>query len=263
MRLITIEELFAVAGGLQSVADEHLGAAAINAPNCPEGYVGVVLTSQTVVEAHNVGVTTSIGVNGFLPAANLQGSVPAGTTSTTAAQYCIPDLSRKDNSDRDAACVHKESFLSCGKLAKDIKVGDVMQLSDERTLAPGEGTVTYSALKTTPGYRIITESGTSLVCSDTAPIPTTDGIILAPNVLAKSVAVRHDHNNSSEMVWEKVTAVESVGEIEVQHITVGDKCFWAGEKQHSYILHHNIKQQTVFTSDGRVVYDGFDVTNCF
>jgi hypothetical protein len=32
-----------------------------------------------------------------------------------------------------------------------------------------------------------------------------------------------------------------VGEIKVQHITVGDKCFWAGEKQGKYILHHNMK----------------------
>jgi hypothetical protein len=27
----------------------------------------------------------------------------------------------------------------------------------------------------------------------------------------------------------------------VQHITVGDRCFWAGEKRGAYILHHNSK----------------------
>lgn len=29
--------------------------------------------------------------------------------------------------------------------------------------------------------------------------------------------------------------------IQVQYITVGDKCFWAGERKGAYILHHNMK----------------------
>lgn len=138
-------------------------------------------------------------------------------------------------------CVQIASHLPCGKAAGDILVGTEMQLSDQVSLKAGVGVVSYSKRKKAPGYRLTTVSGVSLVCSNTAPIPTTDGIVLAPNVLGKSVAVRRDEGGTSHSAWEMVASVDAIGEIEVQHITVGDKCFWAGEKPNSYILHHNIK----------------------
>jgi hypothetical protein len=138
------------------------------------------------------------------------------------------------------ACVSIDSLLPDGRLAGDITVGDEMQLADERTLEPGSGVVSYSQIKTAAGFRITTASGASLKCSDTAPIPTPEGLVLAPDLLGKQVAVRQDDEQAS-VRWEKVTAVDSIGQIQVQHITVGDKCFWAGEKPGSYILHHNLK----------------------
>ena len=41
------------------------------------------------------------------------------------------------------------------------------------------------------------------------------------------------------VAWEAVARVEPVGPIDVQHISVNDKCFWAGERAGTYILHHN------------------------
>lgn len=138
-------------------------------------------------------------------------------------------------------CVAVASILPGGMCAGEIRVGDTMELADAKTLSAGTGTVSYSECKHAQGVRLVTTSGASLVCSDTAPIPTPDGLMLAPNLLGKQVAVRRDGEKPGVPVWEVVVEVELVGAIQVQHITVGDKCFWAGEKNSVYILHHNLK----------------------
>ncbi|MYN16397.1 hypothetical protein GTP81_06490 [Rugamonas sp. FT107W] len=138
-------------------------------------------------------------------------------------------------------CVSVDSLLPGGQTAGEIRVGDTMELADERTLEGGTGAVSYSQKKLVPGFRITTESGVTLKCSDTAPIPTPEGLVLAPELLHKKVPVRRDEDGVISVAWEKVTSVESIGEIYVQHITVGDRCFWAGEKAGAYILHHNLK----------------------
>ncbi len=141
----------------------------------------------------------------------------------------------------DAGCVEIGSLLPSGMTAGSVKVGDVMQLADEDTLEAREGIVTYSERKKAKGYRITTRGGISLVCSDTAPLLTEEGLVLAPNVLGKVVATRRHYGARILTEWEAVETVESVGEIEVQHITVGDRCFWAGERSGAFILHHNSK----------------------
>ena len=89
------------------------------------------------------------------------------------------------------------------------------------------------------GYRITTQSGISLLCSDTAPICTDDGFVKAPELLGKKVAVRVDDAHNLVTRFELVEVVAEVGMLEVQHITVGDQAFWAGAEHGSYILHHN------------------------
>lgn len=138
-------------------------------------------------------------------------------------------------------CVAVASILPGGMRAGEIRVGDTMQLADAKTLSAGSGVVSYSECKQAQGVRLVTASGASLVCSDTAPIPTPDGLMLAPDLLGKQVAVRRDSEKPGVPAWELVVAVEPIGAISVQHITVGDKCFWAGEKDKVYILHHNLK----------------------
>jgi hypothetical protein len=143
----------------------------------------------------------------------------------------------------EGGCVAIESYLPDGRTAGAVKVGDTMQLGDEVTMGTATGVVGYSMLKAARGYRITTESGASLVCSDTAPIPTRDKGLLTPaKLLGEHVAVRWDESGMTSAGWETVSKVEEVGTIQVQHITVGDKCFWSGEKKGAYILHHNMKQ---------------------
>ena len=146
----------------------------------------------------------------------------------------------------DAACVHIDSHLPSGGIAGNVKNGDVLDLSDNLTLDESKGVVSYSETKPANGYRISTKSA-SLICSDTAPIPVKDGSYKHPQDLAgHEVPVMVDGVKS----WEPIESIDHVGEIQVQHITVGDRCFWAGEKDGSYILHHNQKgDNTVSASD--------------
>lgn len=141
-------------------------------------------------------------------------------------------------------CVHVDSILPDGRRAGDIRVGDTMQLGDEYTinLDSTVGLVSYSEEKTMAGFRITTQSGISLVCSDTAPLWTDEGYVLAPSVCGKRVAIRIDGSNAIETRFEVVEVVEAVGPIQVQHITVGNRAFWAGANRGAYILHHNLKE---------------------
>jgi hypothetical protein len=136
-------------------------------------------------------------------------------------------------------CVHVASFLPDGRRASEVAEGSMLELADETSLERSEGKVTYSQRKSANGWRIVTVSGISLVCSDTAPIPTTKGLVKAPDLMEHSIAVRKDEGGSTLIGWEAVASVEPVGVIEVQHIFVGERCFWAGEKAGCYILHHN------------------------
>lgn len=136
-----------------------------------------------------------------------------------------------------SCCVAVNSFLPDGKIAGEIKISDLMILADQETLEPATGTVTYSQPSLQPSVRIVTNSGASLICSTTAPIPTTEGLLKAPEVEGKFIAVMI--NNVSK--WDECISVTDVGEQWVQHITVENKCFWAGENSNAFILHHNIK----------------------
>jgi hypothetical protein len=138
-------------------------------------------------------------------------------------------------------CVEISSFLPGRGIAGDVKVGQSLLLADEKTLEAGEGRVTYSESKSAFGFRIVTAGGASLLCSSTAPIPTPDGLVKASDLLGKQVAVRYGDEVTSKIGWELVVEVIDVGQIKVQHITVGDKCFWAGQTKGAYILHHNLK----------------------
>ena len=137
-------------------------------------------------------------------------------------------------------CVQYASLLPDGRTAGEMVIGSEMVLAHEQTLEAGTGVVRFSQRRTFPGFRITTESGITLVCSETAPIPTPNGLVRPPELLGLHVAVRRDEGGSFMTGWEKVTRVDPVGAIDVQQIDVGDRCFWAGEHANAFILHHNI-----------------------
>ena len=111
-----------------------------------------------------------------------------------------------------------------------------METFDPVTSAWGIEVVSYSERKVQPLYMLTTESGIQLSCSSTAPIPVRGGeYVLAPNMLGNETLVMYN----GVVTWEAVTQVVYLGEREIQHITCGDKCFFAGDKYGSFVLHHN------------------------
>lgn len=206
--------------------------------------------SLSVASASFVTITDALGkVLTLYTPSGLQGNVfgtnyttPQGTYTDSwfSTANCTQSISAPDttaSADSTDACVTIDSVFPNGSLAKDTKVGEEMLTSDPYNYFDAElSDVSYSTTKLQPCVRIVTESGASLVCSVTAPIPTYDnGYMMAPDLLNRTVPVMR--NNITN--WEIVIIVENVGDREVQHITVGDRCFWAGETADAFILHHN------------------------
>lgn len=121
--------------------------------------------------------------------------------------------------------------------AGSVVVGDELLLCDPETGSEVFGVVTYSARMRVPGVRMYADDAV-LTCSETAPIPTDKGYLPAPETLGRALAVRGAGGVRRACV---VSHIETAGAIDVQHITVGDRCFWAGDTETAYILHHNLK----------------------
>lgn len=121
--------------------------------------------------------------------------------------------------------------------AGDVLVGDELLLCDPETGVECFGTVTYSKRETVPCVRLHAGEAV-LTCSTTAPIPTDIGYLPAPETLGRGVAVR---SASGAHVARHVERIEGAGVIDVQHITVGDRCFWASDNADFFVLHHNLK----------------------
>lgn len=139
--------------------------------------------------------------------------------------------------DSFGGCPQVDSFVPGDRRVGDTKVGDELTIACPITLNAKEEPVTFSDTKKQPGYRFETENGVSLVASSTAPIPTKAGKYQNPqNLLGEVIATQID----GEHDWSKVIKVESVGDIDVQRITVGNENFWVGEKPGKFVLHHNV-----------------------
>ena len=136
-------------------------------------------------------------------------------------------------------CVHVDSWLPDDRRAGDIKVGDLIQLGDESSacLETRVGLVTHSGTARARAFKMVTTSGTRLLCSDTAAIWTDEGFVLAPHLLGKNVATRVDNEGIVIRFFETVEVLADIGTIDVQHITVSDHAFWAGANPGRYFLH--------------------------
>lgn len=125
-----------------------------------------------------------------------------------------------------ASCVFVDERID-GKRAGDIRVGDVLRIADPDTLAAGEAEVLYSGLSLQPGVKITTETGRTLTCSASAPVATDSGLVRAKHLMHYAAVIEGGS-------YEDVVRVESLGDILVQHIYVGEQCFWVNG-----FLHHN------------------------
>lgn len=128
-------------------------------------------------------------------------------------------------------CVAVDEWID-GKRAGDIKTGDVMRVADPDTLKEAQAEVLYSGLSLQPGVKITTDTGRTLRCSTTAPIATDSGLVRAKHLLNYSVVIEGG-------TYERVVSVEPLGDIAVQHIYLGEQCFWVNG-----FLHHNKTRKT-------------------
>jgi hypothetical protein len=202
----------------------------------PDGVVGGFGAAANTWPLTGDGVTVTFAV--------------AGATSTSQSNYTVTFDGVPVESDPNypggggvgggggGPCVHVDSRLPGGLRAGDVQVGDTLTLIDPETLRESTGTVSYSQTKEAPLWRITTSIGVTLVCSDSAPIPTLHGDYKTPaNLMGQMVPVCR----RGVIGWDAVTDVSALGLGPVQHITVGDRCFWAGEERGGYIAHHNAK----------------------
>lgn len=175
------------------------------------------------------GVTKTFAIAGAASPSEADYTVTIGGVPTQSNPYYqAPD-----------SCVATDSLLPDGRTAGEVKVGDRMLLADPLALG-GElyGIVSRSEPAVRPCYRILTALGVSLVCSDTAPIPVRRGGYRTPGqLMGHSVPIKL----GDVVTWSVVADLQFVGLREVQHITVENACFWAGEREGSFILHHNAK----------------------
>jgi hypothetical protein len=122
--------------------------------------------------------------------------------------------------------------------ADEVAVGDTMIVSDPVTGEHSTGEVSFSETKLVPCVRITTARGVELDCSMTAPIADVEGNqILAPNLFDKVIPVVID----DEFSWDRVVKIETLGDQYVQHITVENNFFLAGNHEGKYVFHHNVK----------------------
>lgn len=138
----------------------------------------------------------------------------------------------------DSWCVVVDSYLKDYDRADEVKVGDVMKVIDPVSFEESDGTVSYSETKTMPCVRVITESGTTLDCSRTAPIADQYGNqVPAPELMNKLIPVC----DLGVFYLDRVVSIEDLGDLEVQHITVENNFFLAGKEKGRYMFHHNMK----------------------
>ncbi len=123
-------------------------------------------------------------------------------------------------------CVGADELID-GKRAGDIRAGDVLRIADPDTLEAGTAPVLFAEPATMPGVRITTETGRTLTCSTSAPIATDSGLVRAKHLLNYDALIEGGEH-------ERVVSVERLGDIRVQHIYLGEKCFWVNG-----FLHHN------------------------
>lgn len=260
--------------GPTSGASGPTGPTGAPGPTGPQGVTGVRLTAPTSITAPNDGagpggsdsVNWSVSGSGgsgnyTFSAAKVSGnggvtylgggtmrfsSTAIATASTTIENQTLTDNVYGVTSVRqitiavEGGCVVVEAWLPCGRQAGDIEVDDKLQLADHVTMESRIGSVTLSEVMTQECVRIETDSGAMLTCSTTAPIPVSDGeFMLAgdPGMVGQHVPVQVNNERS----WSVVTAIVPVGPRKVQGINVLDACFWAGDNEGMYLLHHNKK----------------------
>lgn len=93
-------------------------------------------------------------------------------------------------------------------------------------------------------YEIQTSSGAIVRISESTPLELENHVIITPKELTVNVdELATLKGDSNQLVWEKVTRAEIIGEQPVMHISVGNGSFAAGVNAKNRIITHNAQQK--------------------
>lgn len=133
-------------------------------------------------------------------------------------------------------CLAAHMLLSNGKYARDLEVGDMIDVMDDDMNHVGERPVLALRHAKQNCVELVTKSA-RVVVSTTAPVVTKErGTLYAPQVKGLTVAVRI----KGSFGFEQVLDVRPVGEKPIVRINVGGISFSAGQEADRMIYTHNI-----------------------
>lgn len=131
-------------------------------------------------------------------------------------------------------CVDIESFMPYNLVAKNVIVGDPLEILSGDSIIKGE--VTSIQFIDQPCYRIETNTGIKLIASNSTPITLQNGTV---------ISIMHAGNESLPVIdgdrfyWDPVKRMDYLGIRTVALIAADDGTYAAGEESGRYILTHN------------------------
>lgn len=135
-------------------------------------------------------------------------------------------------------CVDFDTVLPDGRLVRDLKPGDLVPCIDVRV--PRAEVEAHAVRTISIGdeecYRLVTESGATIVQSASTPMDLPDGRIRkTPQMLGQQVLVQRDGRMTPELVCD----LQFVGARQVVKVDLGNRMFLAGEVAGIAIATHN------------------------
>jgi hypothetical protein len=207
-------------------------------------------TNQSDIWVQKVGQGSATGVTVGFQAARTDdrrasgfdwvafGTVGQGSSTPVATPTPTPTPGGGGGGGGGGGCVWVESILPSGQVANDVVIGsDLLLLNRDGTDGYHHEPVERVYKEFQPCYRIHTESGITLVASDSTPITNKEG----PTVwLLDSLGLSVPVLDKGEFRWEKIVQLEPLGDLEVVLISAGNGTYAAGEhRDNRYIFTHN------------------------
>lgn len=137
-------------------------------------------------------------------------------------------------------CVGWDTLLPDGRLVRDLREGDSVLCLDVRTGAVEAFPLRAIRFGNEPVYQLRTESGASIKQSESTPMDVPDGrVVRTPDMVGELVAVKR----GDTITWERVAAVEFIGQETVIRLDLGNRMFFAGDAAQAAIATHNATQK--------------------
>lgn len=173
----------------------------------------------------------------------------SGKTAKVIVEIALQDDGIEPGGTGGPQCVHEDSFLpglaaeDPARRARNVGYGDSMWVVDPRTGCEYLALCTYAETFMEPGFRVITESGVTLVCSNTAELAALENGRVRKTVTTDLLGKQTYVKVGGVWRWSEVIELQDMGMIPVRYFTCENNYFPVGEKPEEYMAHHNIKNR--------------------